>query len=62
MSLSKLWKWYEKLVLSYCDLESSIKITIANLLTMSSFVIFNYLFYYFLLGFRNEHEHTFFIC
>lgn len=40
MSLNKLWEWYEKLVLSYCDLESSIKITIANLLTMSLFVIF----------------------
>jgi hypothetical protein len=57
MSLSKLWKWYEKLVLSYCDVENSIKITIANLLTMSLFVIFNYLFYYLLLGFRNEYDY-----
>lgn len=56
MSLSKLWKWYEKLVLSYCDVENSIKITIANLLTMSLFVIFNYLFYYLLLGYRDNVE------
>jgi len=57
MFLSNLWHKYENIIVYYSDVNSEIKHAFALILAIFPFIIFNYIFYHFILGFNNEHLH-----
>ncbi len=55
MSLSKLWKWYEKLIIKYSD--TNLKSWYALFLCIIPFIILNYSIFYFIFNYNVSYSH-----
>ncbi len=58
MSLSKLWKWYERLILNYTDINKNFKLFIGSILCIVPSLILNYFIYIIIFNFNNEYKYA----